>query len=93
MSSASITKFATMLEPPYETNGQRDPRQRHEPEDAADDDERLQREAEAEPGREELREAVLRDQRDAHDPRATSARKRRSTAAEPMRPSSCAIAE
>ena len=34
--------------------------------DAADDDERLQREAERQPGGEQLREAVLRQQRDAH---------------------------
>ena len=38
---------------------QRDPGQRDDAQDAADDDERLQREAEREPGREQLREAVV----------------------------------
>ena len=45
---------------------ERDPGQRDDAEDAADDDERLQREPEREPCGEELREAVLRLQRDAH---------------------------
>ena len=45
---------------------QRDPGQRDDAQDAAHDDERLQGEAEGEAGREELREAVLRLQRDAH---------------------------
>ena len=44
---------------------QRDPGQRDQPQDAADDDERLQREAEREAGGEQLREAVLGEQRDA----------------------------
>ena len=46
--------------------GQRDPGQRDDPQDAPDDDERLQREAEGEPGGEQLREAVVGLQRDLH---------------------------
>ena len=65
-STASSTKFATTLVPPYETNGSVMPGQRDDAQDAADDDEGLQREAEREAGREQLREAVLRLQRDAH---------------------------
>src|SRR5262245_7712290 len=42
---------------------ERDPGQRDDPQDAADDDERLQREAEREPEREQLREAVLCEHR------------------------------
>ena len=68
-----MTKFATMLVPVRDER-QRDAGQRHEPEDAADDDERLQREAEAEPGGEQLREAVLRDQGDAHPARRARGR-------------------
>ena len=68
---------------------QRDPRQRHEPQDAADDDERLQRETEREPDREQLREAVLRDERDAHAARdetmKTSSRPPRRSARAPGR--------
>ena len=43
---------------------ERDAGQRDDPQDAADDDERLQRERERQPGREQLREAVLGEQRD-----------------------------
>ena len=53
-----------MLEPPYETKRERDARQRDDACDAADDDERLEREAEREPGGEELREAVTSKERD-----------------------------
>ena len=45
---------------------QRDPGQRDDPQDAADDDERLQREAERQAGGEQLREAVVGLQRDLH---------------------------
>src|SRR5688572_5227180 len=44
--------------------GQRDPGQRDQPRDAADDDERLDRERRAEPDGEQLREAVCRHHRD-----------------------------
>ncbi len=50
--------------------GQRDPGQRDQAQDAADDDERLEREAEREPDREQLREAVLGQQRDPEPPQA-----------------------
>ena len=50
--------------PSVRDEGERDARQRDDAEDAADDDERLQREAEAEAGGEELREAVARGERD-----------------------------
>jgi hypothetical protein len=43
---------------------QRDPRQRNQPEDTADDDEGLKREGERQPGREQLREAVVGEHRD-----------------------------
>jgi hypothetical protein len=43
-----------------------DPGERDQAQDPADDDERLQREAEGEPGREQLREAVIGEQREAH---------------------------
>ena len=44
--------------------GQRDARQRDDPRDTADDDERLESEAEAEPGGEQLREPVAGGERD-----------------------------
>ena len=46
----------------------RDPGQRDDAQHAADDDERLQREAEGQPCGQQLREAVVRLQRDAHPP-------------------------
>src|SRR5215203_741522 len=49
---------------------QRDPGQRDDPQDPADDDERLEREPEGQSSGEELREPVTREQRDpepAHD--------------------------
>ena len=49
---------------------ERDPGQRDDPQDAADDDERLQREAEREPEREQLREAVLGEHRDPESAQA-----------------------
>src|SRR5439155_21477962 len=50
--------------------GQGDPGERNDAQDAAEDDERLEREAERETDREQLREAVLRQQR---DPKAAQA--------------------
>ena len=66
---ASITKFATIDEPPYETNGSVIPVSGISAQDAADDDERLQREGEREPRREQLREAVVDLERDLHPAR------------------------
>ena len=72
---------------------QRDARQRHDPEDAADDDERLEGEPEGEPGREELREAVLGDQGDPHPAGDDAPSRAAASPAAPISPSSWAIAE
>ena len=56
--------------PAVADEGERDPGQRDDPQDAADDDERLQREAEREADREQLREAVLGQHRDPESAQA-----------------------
>ena len=81
-----------MLEPPYETSGSVIPVSGITRRIAADDDERLQREAEGQPGREQLREAVAREERDAEAAQHED-HVERSSAAAPIRPSSCASAE
>ena len=60
-----MTKFGDDARAAVAHERKRDPGQRDDADDAADDDERLQHEAEGEADGEQLREAVLGDHRDA----------------------------
>ena len=72
---------------------ERDPGQRDQPQDPADDDERLQREGEGEARGEQLREAVVGEQRDPEPAQRRRPCRRAAAPAAPISPSSCASAE